>query len=243
MAFAWTCPFCNRDTMIPDSLVAGGNCCLTIPNKHGDRIVRVVFIVCPNPNCKQFTLTTTMLYYYSGSAPSVGGLIKLWRLVPPSEAKAFPDYVPKPVLDDYQEACLIRDLSPKASATLARRCLQGMIRDFWGIRKARLVDEIDELRDRIDPLTWKAIDAVRSVGNIGAHMEKDINLIVDVEPEEAAKLIWLIEVLIRDWYITQHEREERLMGVVAVAEAKAAKAESPKREIAGEGIDSKSSAD
>ena len=31
---------------------------------------------------------------------------------------------------------------------------------------------------------WQAIDAVRSIGNIGAHMEKDINLIVDVDPEE-----------------------------------------------------------
>jgi hypothetical protein len=27
-----------------------------------------------------------------------------------------------------------------------------------------------------------AIHAVRTIGNIGAHMEKDINLIVDVDP-------------------------------------------------------------
>ncbi|MCP1830281.1 hypothetical protein ACVIHH_005106 [Bradyrhizobium sp. USDA 4518] len=33
-----------------------------------------------------------------------------------------------------------------------------------------------------------AIDAVRIVGNIGAHMEKDVNLIVDIEPGEAQML-------------------------------------------------------
>ena len=40
-----------------------------------------------------------------------------------------------------------------------------------------------------------AIDAVRKIGNIGAHMERDINLIVDIDPNEAAILIGLIELL------------------------------------------------
>jgi len=42
----------------------------------------------------------------------------------------------------------------------------------------------------VDPLTWEAIDAVRKLGNIGAHMEKDINVIVDVDPEEAELFNW-----------------------------------------------------
>ena len=45
--------------------------------------------------------------------------------------------------------------------------------------------EIDAIKDKVDPLTWKSIDATRKIGNIGAHMEKDINLIVDVDPKEA----------------------------------------------------------
>lgn len=44
----------------------------------------------------------------------------------------------------------------------------------------------------MDADAWKAIEAVRHVGNTGAHMEKDINLIVDVEPEETKLLIGLI---------------------------------------------------
>jgi Domain of unknown function (DUF4145) len=143
-----------------------------------------------------------------------------WRLVPPSNAKVFPSYIPKPILDDYREACLIKDLSPKASATLARRCLQGMIRDYWDVREGRLFDEISAIKDKVDPLTWQAIDAVRSIGNIGAHMEKDINLIIDVDPAEAAQLIWLIERLLHDWYVIRHEREEGLKDIAALAEAK-----------------------
>jgi len=127
---------------------------------------------------------------------------------------------PKSYPNDYQEACLIQKLSPKASATLARRCLQGMIRDFWSIQKSQLVNEINAIKDQVDPLTWKAIDTVRRVGNIGAHMEKDIGLIIDVEPNEAAQLIKLIELLLQDWYITRHERAEHLKDLIALGAAK-----------------------
>jgi hypothetical protein len=34
-----------------------------------------------------------------------------------------------------------------------------------------------------------------------------INLIIDVDPEEAQLLIGLIEFLIEDWYITRHKSE------------------------------------
>ena len=141
-------------------------------------------------------------------------------MVPESAAKAFPDYVPAPFREDYTQAYLNRDISPKASATLARRCLQGMIRDFYGVKKNRLIDEIEAIQDRVDPLTWRVIDAVRSVGNIGAHMEKDINVIVDVEPGEAALLLGLVEQLIQDWHITQHKREKHLEEITALKEAR-----------------------
>ncbi|HXC44108.1 MAG TPA: DUF4145 domain-containing protein [Candidatus Dormibacteraeota bacterium] len=115
---------------------------------------------------------------------------------------------------------MIRDLSPKASATLSRRCLQGIIRGFWGVSKARLVDEIEAIKDKTDPLTWNAIDAVRKIGNIGAHMEKDINIIVDVDPDEAQLLIELIEILVKEWYIAKHQREESLNAIIKVRDAK-----------------------
>ncbi len=143
-----------------------------------------------------------------------------WQLLPESNAKVLPDYIPVPIQEDYYEACRIRDLSPKASATLARRCLQGMIRDFWKITKARLKDEIDALEEKVDPDTWSGIDAVRSVGNIGAHMEKDINIIIDVEPAEAQLLLGLIEQLVDDWYVDREKRRTRAEALVSLADSK-----------------------
>lgn len=123
------------------------------------------------------------------------------------------------VVEDYKEACAIRELSPKASATLARRCLQGMIRDFYKgqIKPGRLVDEIAAIKGKVDLVTWDSIDAVRKIGNIGAHMEKDIDLLVDVDPEEASLLIGLIESFIDDWYVARHDRAQRHAALQATA--------------------------
>ena len=221
MEFNWVCPFCDHHSVITDSVYRSDDFYFGIPNSEGCRYIKSIFIVCPNPKCKRFTFAVQMAEAKVSAGKWLRGKpIKQWELIPPSRAVTFPNYVPKPILDDYEEACLIQNLSPKASATLSRRCLQGMIRDFWNIKKGRLIDEIKALEAVVDPLTWKAIDTVRKVGNIGAHMELDINLIIDVGPDEAAKLIELIELLIRDWYITRHERQERLEQIVAIAEAK-----------------------
>lgn len=219
--FPWTCPFCSHNSVVTESNFHLETTNFAIENIHGRKIVFVIFIVCPSPECKEFTLTVS-LYDASWARHEwlASNMIKEWNLIPASEAKVFPSFVPSPILNDYQEACLIKDLSPKASATLSRRCLQGMIRDFWGFKKPRLIDEIEALNDKVDPLTWKAIDAVRTIGNIGAHMEKDINQIIEVEPNEVSLLINLIETLIKDWYINRHEREKRLETIIEIGSLK-----------------------
>jgi hypothetical protein len=191
-------------------------------NKDGDLALWTGVIACPNPDCREYKITARL---YKRSFNGANWVLarnpfQEWQLRPKSQARPFPEYIPKAVLDDYTEACLIVNDSPKASATLSRRCLQGIIRDFWKISKPRLVDEIKDLEGKIDPATWKAIDGVRSVGNIGAHMEKDINLIIDVDPEEATALIGLIEFLLEDWYITRHDREEHMQKVIDLAAKK-----------------------
>lgn len=177
-------------------------------------------VFCPNPECKKTALALEL--HGVDHTPLGPGwkLLRKWSLLPESKAKSFPDYIPAPIIADYTEACLIASLSPKASATLARRCLQGMIRNFWGISKKRLKDEVDALEDKVDPQTWDAIDSVRKIGNIGAHMETDINLIVDVDPDEADLLIGLIETLLADWYIACHTRQERMAKIKALSEEK-----------------------
>jgi len=194
---------------------------MTLANADGEKFFGCMFIVCPNAECGKFTLTAQLhRSEWSEGNQKMRDVEKTWQLVPSSKAKILPSYLPKAIIEDYEEACLIAEPSPKASATLSRRCLQGIIRDFWKVRPGRLVDEIKAIEDRVDPLTWEAIDSVRKVGNIGAHMEKDINLIIEVEPYEADLLIGLIETLIDDWYVARQERKKRLNLINSMASDK-----------------------
>lgn len=141
-------------------------------------------------------------------------------ITPMSNCKKFPEYIPLQIRNDYEEACAIVNLSPKASATLSRRCLQGMIHNYWEIHEKNLNAEITSLQSHVQPAQWKAIDALRSLGNIGAHMEKDVNTIVDIEPNEANKLIKLIELLMSDWYIQRNEQELLYAEITNIGEDK-----------------------
>jgi len=208
------CPYCNHPTTITDpNYFQSWEKIEIAKSKLGDIGFFVQAITCPNTECSKLWLRAELCNTYRQGGTwgdwMKSSVIQSWQLLPESEAKVLPDYIPQPIQQDYYEACRIRDLSPKASATLARRCLQGMIRDFWGIKKARLKDEVDDLEEKVDSDVWDSIDAVRSVGNIGAHMEKDINVIVDVEPGEAQLLIGLIEQLVDDWYVARESRRKR----------------------------------
>lgn len=161
--------------------------------------IKVHFYRCPN--CNQYSIIAEG---YGSAVQDVSIKIR-----PISLAKKFPDYVPENIRQDYEEACAIVDLSPKASATLSRRCLQAMIRDFWNIKgKKRLVDEIDALEGKVPADQWNILNSLRRLGNIGAHPEADVNLIIDINPGDAQKLISVIELLIKQWYINRHEREQ-----------------------------------
>lgn len=215
-----TCPFCNSVFPINDDTIRNK----TIAFKNVDVIsyafnmrqsieslkeikdaIEIQFSLCPS--CDKHSIKV------SGLGHDVKE--KSLNFVPSSLAKKFPDYIPKSIRNDYEESCKIVNLSPKASATLSRRCLQGMIRDYWKITNERsLYHEIDAIKEKVDPQVWKVLDSVRQIGNIGAHMEKDINLIVDIDPGEAEKLIKLIEYLIEQWYIKRYETDELLNSIV-----------------------------
>ncbi|WP_456683457.1 DUF4145 domain-containing protein [Bradyrhizobium sp. S3.14.4] len=194
---------------------------------------------CANPECKEVTL---LVHFGRGDGSwenfKLNDVLGSYNLRPESAAKPQPEFIPAPIREDYHEACRIRDLSPKASATLARRCLQGMIRDFCGIAKSKLIDEIKVLREQLDTnkaakgVTHEsvdAIDAVRKVGNVGAHMEKDVSLIVEIDSGEAQILIELIEMLFEEWYVERAKRTQRLAELKALSSQKEAELEQAKR--------------
>ncbi|MER8389437.1 DUF4145 domain-containing protein [Mesorhizobium sp. M1380] len=124
-----------------------------------------------------------------------------WILVEPRGANRgpVPVEVPHTIAVDYIEACNVLPISPKASAALARRCLQAMLRAH-GYSAKDLAKEIDMLLGESDttkaiPISLRSvIDGVRNFGNFSAHPITDLTSlqIIDVEPEEAE---WCLEVL------------------------------------------------
>ena len=233
----WNCPYCGHAQVVTDNTFNSTR--VVIPNdlsKYGKLGGQIRSIVCSNRDCKElaisFSLNKVRHHPATGRLFVTDDVLYSWKLFPESSAKPQPDYIPKPIVENYNQACRIRDLSPNASAAMSRRCLQGMIRDFCEISERTLAKEIDTLRRNIDEGkgpqgvnhdTIDAIDHVRSIGNIGAHMEKDINLIIDVESDEAQTLINLIELLFNEWYVAKRVREERLKALGMVVDNKKTK--------------------
>lgn len=209
----YQCPFCTQIMSVTHTTLRTHLTSFYYNNEqalHSDEGFRIYYYDCPN------CLKRTVLAEGIGEATK-GIFVSLY---PASTAKMFPDYIPSPIREDYEEAYAIVNLSPKSSATLARRCLQGMIRDFWGITRNTLAKEIDELENLIPPTQWRVLNGLRRIGNIGAHMEKDINTIVDIEPEEAQKLLKLIEILFEQWYIQRHVQEQLYADIIELDENK-----------------------
>lgn len=122
-----------------------------------------------------------------------------------SRAPLDPD-VPANYFNDYREACLVILDSPKASAALSRRCLQNILREEAKTTKKDLFDQIQEVLDanKFPSYLADGLDAVRAIGNFGAHpiKSKSTGEIVDVEPGEAEWNLDVIEGLF-DFFFVQ----------------------------------------
>lgn len=202
------CPFCNEivpiiSTTEANSFIYFSGSSIShygfTPGNHSypKDLIRLIMRKCPA--CGNVSVLTTGL---GSQYKDVTTYIH-----PKSKAIQFPNYVPQQIREDYEEAYAILHLSPKASATLSRRCLQGMIRNFFQVTDSSLFKEIDDISDKVSPTIRKALHSVRKIGNIGAHMEKNVNLILDISDGEAEKLLKLIELLIKNWYIEKHDAE------------------------------------
>lgn len=222
MSYSRVCPFCNVLSTITENDIQQTNAfCYNDYSKGEFYHLKTYVVTCPSQQCKKAEIYTQKLSDEINGVgyhiPDFECIIKSWNLEPEASIKIFPNYIPEQILQDYKEAKLIVNISPKASATISRRCLQTMIRDFWAIKGEKsLHHEIEAIKDKIDTNMYDAIMALKSIGNIGAHPEKDINIIVDVEPGEAEELVWLIETLIEDWYMVRHDRENRINKIKSI---------------------------
>ncbi len=56
LRFPWTCSFCGRDTTITSEDRNYGAVTLARDNVSGRLVAVSMFVVCPNPDCKKFSL-------------------------------------------------------------------------------------------------------------------------------------------------------------------------------------------
>lgn len=212
----YVCPFCGHAQAFNNSYTCQNNGFCTnypvsdIPDSYEESSFSIYTFRCNNTACRRTAVTA--INRTSG---------KQIDLVPQVVMRSYPDYIPEQIRRDYTEANLILEASPKAAATLLRRCLQGMIRDFWSVKKENLYAEINAIQDKVTPAQWKALNGLRKIGNIGAHMEKDVNLLIDIDLDEAKKLLRLIEILLEKWYIARHDEEALCADIGEIANEKA----------------------
>lgn len=167
---------------------------------------------CPNPKCRKLIVELGQgrgPKMRTGSARPIGISDVIQRtIVRPLRASRapVPPEVDKSYADDYNEACLILTFSPKASAALSRRCLQNILRDKAGVKKADLSKEIQETIDsgKLPTHLSESIDAVRNIGNFAAHPIKS-NSTGDIVPIELGEADWLLDVIegLFDFYFVQ----------------------------------------
>jgi len=208
------CPYCNQIMSLTPSTEK--NCYLAfegsfpVPLSTTGPFITITLLKCPNDACGKTTVTAKG--FRSEEFEKIHTTI-----CPPFQCIVFPPCVPVPIRQDYEEACAIKELSPKASAALSRRCLQGMIRDFWEISgQKNLHQEIFELKGKMDDKILDAILALKSIENIGVHPETDVHFMVEVEIEEAQELIHLVEFLINDWYVARENRNELIASITSI---------------------------
>lgn len=229
--FNWACKACRFPQVATDQNTHDGNIHLSVGRTNIGNVGLVYATIrCLNVNCNKLSLTIGLREKLAKEYGWIDGeVIASWKLLPGSEGKPQPDYIPKAIREDYYEACAILNNSPKAAATLARRCLQGMIRDFCGVKKKTLFDEIEELKEQLQKGTSpqgvgvdsiEAIHGLRSLGNIGAHMEHDVDIIIDIDEGEATLLIELIENLFEEWYVARNQRQARFAKIAEIKKAK-----------------------
>jgi len=162
------------------------------------------------PECKR--LIIRLLNGRGVSDPRTGALLNLpyvekILLVHPKGPARSPcsKEVPNQISEDYKEACLVLGDSAKASAALSRRCLQNVLRESAKVKQGDLYDEIQEVLDsgKLPAQIAEGLDAVRAIGNFGAHpiKSKHTGEVMSVEPGEAEWNLDILEALFDFYYV------------------------------------------
>ncbi|MBO6301011.1 MAG: DUF4145 domain-containing protein [Ruminiclostridium sp.] len=173
---------------------------------------RITMTKCPYKKCGKPTITIDHITDMASDNKEayIDNSDLIHQVMPKCNAKPFPKYVPQHIISDYREAITVLDMSPKASAVLSRRCIDEIITNHFGVTGGSLYDKINAIKNKVSGKLLDAIDSLRKIGNLGAHLKIESNVIVEVSKEEAKAFLWLIEYIIDEWYVQEHEKAEMI---------------------------------
>jgi hypothetical protein len=112
-----------------------------------------------------------------------------------------PKDTPKKVIEDFREAELSFNVRAyKASAAMSRRALQQALEDRGATKGSKLMDQIDELKQRnlIDNYTASLAHGIRQFGNFGSHPKDD--LLSEINQEYAKLALEVVKIIIKELY-------------------------------------------
>lgn len=117
------------------------------------------------------------------------------------------------------EAADILTRSPKASAALARRCLDTLMDEQLNLppgNRAPLADKIDQALPALPAHIQEQIDAIRNIGNFGAHLSRAVTgEIIDVDPGEAEWTLDILDELFDHYYVQPARIQQKRAAVNA----------------------------
>jgi hypothetical protein len=212
----WQCPACGLEVQVGGDHEQQAMVRIDSDQPGAGRLFNLSVFACPNRLCTAMHASVSMHSLErdpTGRMRASDRSLRVWELLPGPEGRRLPSVVPEPIAAEFAQASRIVEISAPAAATLARRCLQALIRDFWNVKKGFLSDELNAIKTQMDPEIWEAIDAVRNTGNVGKHFEKGANLVVDADANEPEVLLGLIEYLVEEWYVARHRRQQRLAAI------------------------------
>ena len=208
------CPYCGVEIAPEEEEIDKGTLYML-----DDGFVRSYIILksrCPIYGCNG--LIIHLIYgddTFLGDDGKIGGFIdepKIQLIYPRNLNIKRPDGVPSDIFQDYEEARLVLQDSPKASAALSRRCLQNLLVQKAGVKGINLYEDIQQVIDSgaLPSDLVEEIDAVRQIGNFAAHPIKSTSSgeIIGVEPQEVE---WTLEVLegLFDFYYVKREKVDK----------------------------------
>ncbi|TCL65307.1 hypothetical protein EDC14_101755 [Hydrogenispora ethanolica] len=206
--FKWHCPYCNCFGVVTETNFYQTQTTLDKGQDGPPRIITMEFVICPNPECRRFTFKVTMYLSKGRNEGEPENREFQWTLLPLSGCEQYFEGVPALILADYQEAVRILTLSPRSAALLARKCLQNILADFFKIAKPLGKAFPIVLKSRLDPVIAAGITArfQKEGRRLEEFIKQGLSLASAVKPEEVRELIWLVEILLRETYVSKYEK-------------------------------------